>query len=261
MGGLVLVGVAVPVGTVGTSRVRLADRAPLDTDRTLVPLLCHKRTLVEAAGAYSALVRRAATALGLVLVCLVFPPNLGTAAPAAPAAPYEVTLSGAGAGMYPSFSPDVERYAITTTDATDGTVTVSVATTDPSVRVWVNGRPAPDATRTLTGVEAGDEISVFVSHDGTTTTYALVYLPAGFPTLHRVASGGSADTPTPGMVMLTLAKWVQPSPFFETAVDANGVPVYIDSQQAHWTSSGCRTGTTRRRVAGQPSRRGHRGAG
>ena len=38
------------------------------------------------------------------------------------------------------------------------------------------------------------------------------------------------DTPSPGMVMLTLGLWVQPSPFFEAAVDANGVPVYVASQ-------------------------------
>jgi hypothetical protein len=171
-------------------------------------------------------------ALLLMSVPLGFLQSIGAPAPAVEPASYEITVVGAGASMYPSFSEDVERYAITTTDATDGTVTVSVSTTDPSVTVRVNGRAAPGGTRTLSGLEAGDEIAVFVTHDGATETYALVYLPTGFPTLRRDVSAGNQDTPSPGMVMLTLALWVQPSPFFEAAVDANGVPVYVASQQS-----------------------------
>lgn len=128
-----------------------------------------------------------------------------------------LSVSGDGVGMFPAYADDVDRYAITTTTATAGEVTVSATGAEPRI----NGRPAGGPT-TLTGLAAGDEISVLV--DG--RALSLVYLPAEFPALERVRSG-LPDTPTPGHVLLTLGKWVDPGPFFETAVDANGVPVYV----------------------------------
>ncbi len=179
--------------------------------------------------------RRASAAL-LVAGALVAPwlPSGAagsTTVSAAAVTPYEIEVSGTGTGMYPDFDPATERYAVTTTDETDGTVTVSVPSTE-AVDVQVNGRPAPGGSRTLEGLKGGDEISVFVTHAGTTAAYSFVYLPAGFPTLRRDTSVGNADTPSPGLVMLTLAKWLTPSPFFETAVDANGVPAYVSAQQS-----------------------------
>lgn len=170
----------------------------------------------------------------LVLVSACLPlavvSTRGQAAPA-PAAELAVQVSGAGVGMYPAFSSEVERYAITTTGETAGTVTVGVTAVDPSSEVRINGRLAIGGTRTIDGLQPGDEIAVFVSDATTTATYSLVYLPAGFPTLVRNTSSAGSDTPSPGLVMLTLALWVDPSPFFEVAVDANGVPAYVSDQQ------------------------------
>ena len=55
---------------------------------------------------------------------------------------------------------------------------------------------------------------------------------------HAFARHGAVD---PGSV-------AQPSPFFEAAVDANGVPVHVTAR-THWTSSGCPMATTRSRAA------------
>ena len=181
------------------------------------------------ANAYSARVRPLGVALLLLCVCLGATYPVLAAAPAAEVPQHVVHVSGVGVGMYPAFDADVERYAITTTDATDGTVTVTVATSDPSSQVRINGRVAPGGARKVAGLASGDEIAVFVSDGATTATYSLVYLPAGFPTLRRETSGFSADTPSPGMVLLTLGLWVQPSSFFEVAVDVNGVPVHVET--------------------------------
>jgi hypothetical protein len=176
-------------------------------------------------------VRRALLALLSVCLPLVAMSAPGGAA-SAPAAPsVSVQVSGVGVGMYPAFREDVERYAITTTAATAGAVTVGVTASDPTSEVRINGLVAPGGTRTIEGLQPGDEVAVFVSDSAATRTYSLVYLPAGFPTLRRDSSVGS-DTPSPGMVLLTLAVWTQPSPFFEAAVDANGVPVYVAGQQS-----------------------------
>jgi len=174
-------------------------------------------------------VRRVALALVLVCLPIAAVSSQGGAASAPGVVTQLVQVSGVDVGMYPAFREDVARYAITTTEATAGTVTVSVTATDPAGAIRINGQVAPDGTRTIDGLQPGDEIAVFVSGSAPTATYSLVYLPAGFPTLRRDTSGASLDNPSPGMVMLTLALWVQPSPFFETAVDANGVPVYVAS--------------------------------
>ncbi len=144
-------------------------------------------------------------------------------AAAAPAAPVTgLTVTGTEVGMFPAFDPAITRYAVTTTAAT-GDVTVQVAT-EPGATVRVNGAEAPAGTATLSGLEAGEEISVLVDDAGDTTAYSLVYLPAGFPALEAVTSGPV----TPGHVLLTLGLWIVPgAPFFETAVDEHGVPAYV----------------------------------
>ncbi len=147
----------------------------------------------------------------------------GGAAAAAAAVPVTgLTATGTGVGMFPAFDPAITRYAVTTSAETDG-VTVAVAT-EPGATVRVNGVEEPDGTATVSGLEEGDEISVLVDDAAGTTAYSLVYLPAQFPTLEAVTSG----TVTPGHVLLTLGLWVVPgAPFFEAAVDENGVPAYV----------------------------------
>ena len=146
---------------------------------------------------------------------------------AAAAPSHSISVSGTGVVTYPDFDESIERYGITTTAATAGTVTVQVAT---SGTVTVNGRPAPGGTRTVGGLEPGDEIAVFIADGSGTARYSYVYLPAGFPLLERMPAESSAGPLAPGLVLLTLGKWTSPSPFFETAVDANGVPAFVRQQ-------------------------------
>lgn len=135
----------------------------------------------------------------------------------------DIDVHGTGVVTYPAFDPAIQRYGITTTSGTAGTVTVSVAPGGGTVQV--NGRPAPDGQRTLTGLRDGDEISVLVTSGGTTTPYSFVYLPVDFPELQRVELAD--DNPSPGSVMLTLGLFTSPSMYYETAVDPNGVPSFV----------------------------------
>jgi hypothetical protein len=134
-----------------------------------------------------------------------------------------ISVSGAGAAMYPAFSPSVHRYAITTTDATAGTVVVTASTSDASGSVWVDGQPAAGGMKTLTGLVTGDEISVFIKDKAGTAIYSLFYLPVGFPTLTAVTKKPGI---APGDVFLALSDFTGTTPSYETVVDNNGVPVY-----------------------------------
>ena len=148
-----------------------------------------------------------------------------TASPVVDASPsHVVSVSGTGVGMYPEFAADTERYAVTTTEDTGGTVDVTATTTDDRGRVWVDGHLAAGPSTTLTGLKPGDEISVIIEDSAGTATHSLLYLPAGFPTLRAVTRKPGA---APGLVGLTLTQWNQPTPSFETVVDQNGVPVYV----------------------------------
>lgn len=138
-----------------------------------------------------------------------------------------VSVSGAGVGMYPAFDPAVSRYAVTTSAETGGTVTISASTSDPQGTVLVNGRTAPGGQRTVTGLEPGDEVSVLITDAGGTEARSFVYLPDEYPELRRTTPVERLSLVEPGHVLLTLGRYVAPSPFFETAVDANGVPVYV----------------------------------
>lgn len=160
--------------------------------------------------------------LPLLLVPVLVAPSSSAAGPQ-----HVVAVSGAGAATYPAFTSDISRYAITTTEDTGGSVNVQVSTSDTEGRVLVNGRAA-DGPTTVTGLTQGDEISIIIEDDAGVSAYSYIYLPPGFPALQRVpaeAPGG----PSPGLVMLTLGLWTEPSPFFEAAVDANGVPAYVRS--------------------------------
>ncbi len=170
-------------------------------------------------------------ALAAMLMATVVPAVLTGGPSAAVGITHSLVVSGSQVGMFPAFDPGIGRYAITTGAGTGGTVTVTAGTSDPTGVVRVNGRVAPGGTRTLTGLAPGEEISVFVTDSAGTARHSLIYLPSGFPTLARDTTE-SEDTPTPGHVLLTLALWLEPSPFFETAVDVNGVPAMV-SQHAN----------------------------
>jgi len=165
---------------------------------------------------------------GVALAVAALPPSAASAAadadPALSSSALIVLVTGTEASTYPAFDPTVSRYAITTTEETAGTIEVAVATEDPAAVVSVDGAPAPGGRRTVSGLSPGDEVAVFVDDAAGRAAYSFVYLPPGFPSLERV---GASDEPTPGHVLLTLGLWTKPSPFFETAVDANGVPAHV----------------------------------
>lgn len=143
------------------------------------------------------------------------------AAPAARVAPSAIAVSGEGVAMHPAFDPEVQRYAVSTTPDTAGALTVSVQSGGEPVRI--NGSRTRRGTLPVSGLEPGDEVSVIVGEGADATAYALVYLPPGFPTL----AGETSGAVQPGHVLLTLGKWTSPGPFFETAVDRQGVPAYV----------------------------------
>ena len=178
-------------------------------------------------------------------------PAAVAATPAAAPPVHTVTVGGTGTGMYPAFDPDVERYAVTTGPDSGGTLTVTATTSDPAGRILIDGRRDADGTATLSGLEGGDEVSVVIEDAGGRAVHSLVYLPAYFPRLETVV-----DEPgtTAGDVLLTLFNVRQgtgPRPSFETAVDRNGVPRWVEATPAgkvsmdlkpagfggHWTVS------------------------
>ncbi|WP_156393675.1 MULTISPECIES: aryl-sulfate sulfotransferase [unclassified Nocardioides] len=139
---------------------------------------------------------------------------------------HSVSVDGTGVAMYPAFDPSVERYGVTTTAGTEGRVTVTATTSDPRGTVLVNGRPTT-GSRTITGLAEGDEISVIIDDSAGHAVHSLIHLPAGFPTLERTTP--VSDQVTPGHVLLTLSRFTS-GPFFETAVDRNGVPVHVHTE-------------------------------
>lgn len=143
---------------------------------------------------------------------------------------HKVLVSGDGVATYPAFDRSTDRYAVTTSATTDGVVAVTATTSDPAGVVRVDGRPTPGGQRTVTGLEPGDEVAVFVDDADGHAVYTFVYLPEQFPTLERVTPVSAV--PTHKHVLLTLGLWVSPSPFFETAVDANGVPAFVMTNAA-----------------------------
>lgn len=174
--------------------------------------------------------KRAAVLALLVAVCASLCAVVSGSLPsqAAPAPAHTVTVQTAGATMFPGFSPGIGRYAVRPTASTAGTLTVRATTSDPAGSVRVNGRTAVNGAATVTGLEAGEEIAVFIDDAGGTAAYSLIYLPADFPLLERTTP---MDVPTEdGLVLLTLGKWIEFSRFFEIAVDNNGVPAVLRAQ-------------------------------
>src|SRR4051794_22747608 len=154
---------------------------------------------------------------------------LPTTPPALAAAPvHTLTVDGTGVGSYPVFDPAVERYAVTTTPSTGGTLTVHATTSDATGVVRVDGRVARTGTATVTGLGDGDEVSVAIEDSAGTERHSLVYLPAGFPALE---ASGSATGLAPGVVGLTLNPIVSASSRYVTTVDRHGVPTHVVAAQ------------------------------
>lgn len=151
--------------------------------------------------------------------------SASTPAPAAAPA-HTLTISGPGVTTYPDFSPDIERYGITTTDASTGTVQVNATTSDPGGKVYIDGRLAPNGKRTVTGLEPNDEVSVIFEDSAGRATHSAIYLPAG---LHGLKRTGNGPAPTEH-TLLTLGLWGAGTPFFEIAVDDNGVPATVHTE-------------------------------
>ena len=168
--------------------------------------------------------RRGLFVLLVAFVMLVLAPAIRPTG-AAETPVHTLAVSGTGVAMYPAFAAATERYGVTTTDATAGTVVVTASTSDLLGSVWVDGRLAAGGTATVTGLTTGDEISVFIQDSAGTAVHSLVYLPPHFPALSVVGSG----TPAGGHVLLTLSKFTAGTPNFDTAVDRNGVPAYVRS--------------------------------
>ncbi len=166
-----------------------------------------------------------------VLACLA---TVGLSPVAAHSTPrsapkHALSVSGNGVAMYPAFSPSVRRYAITTTDKTAGAVRVTAETTARSGSVWIDGQPAAGGTKRLSGLSSGDEISVFIKDSSGTAVYSLIYLPPGFPTLDVVTKQPGI---APGYVFLTLSDFTGTTPGYDTIVDRNGVPIYVQQESS-----------------------------
>jgi hypothetical protein len=160
----------------------------------------------------------------LAVAATAVPAQPGRAAAVAPPA-HALSVTGDGVGSYPAFDPAVERYAVTTTTATGGAVTVHASTSDPAGVVRVDGRVVPGGTTAVSGLAAGDEISVIFEDSAGTEVHSLIYLPAGFPALEAVAT--SPDV-AQGQIGLTLFALDPQMPRFATTVDRNGVPTHVE---------------------------------
>ena len=155
----------------------------------------------------------------LTTAALQLPP--GGPFPAESAEPASLAVEG-GARIYPAYDPAITRYAVF--PAADGSVRVEVAGGGP---VWFNGAPDADGTATITGLTAGEEISVFLGDGADRRALALYVVPTGFPTLQAELTYAPL---TPGNIALTLDRFDnRSSPRFEAVVDRNGVPAYTRS--------------------------------
>jgi hypothetical protein len=153
------------------------------------------------------------------------PPASGGEAPST----RSVVIGGTEVSTYPEFDPATTRYAVDTSANTAGTLTVTATTSDPDGTITVDGRPADSGDAvTVDGLAEGDEVAVGIDDDGGASTYAFVYLPPTFPQLTVTTAG---EGPEDGSTFLTLNRFAAP-PFFETAVDRNGVPVFVNAVAA-----------------------------
>src|SRR4029079_16741489 len=84
---------------------------------------------------------------------------------------------------------------------------------------------APGGSATVTGLDAGDEVSVVIEDSAGAEVHSLIYLPAGFPALEAVASSPSV---APGEIGLTFLQLNPSGPQHTALVDRNGVPTHVE---------------------------------
>ncbi len=153
--------------------------------------------------------------LGVLACALMVAPLSAPTAGAAPSG-LSIAVGGTDVGVYPAFDPAIHRYAVTTSSATAGTVSVAITGTTGAT---VDGRATQKTT--LTGLNTGDEIGVRANG----SSYSFIYMPAGFPTLKTTTNEPGVQ---PGYVALTLNQFVASStPAYDAIVDRQGVPVWV----------------------------------
>ena len=157
----------------------------------------------------------------LLSVSLLVVPAAGSSE-AAVAPVHDIEVSGTGVGMYPAFSSAVERYGVTTTAATLGSLTIEASTSDPNGVVLFDGVPTPSGTTTVDDLEVGDEVSVMIKDSAGTAVHALVYLPPQFPAMTANVPATAASSTSD--VTLNVSRYALGTPNFEAALDRNGVP-------------------------------------
>ncbi len=131
----------------------------------------------------------------LLVPLLAAPAQAASIAMRADAPVHTLEVAGDGVGSYPAYDPGVERYAVTTTAATGGALTVTATTSDPDGAIYIDGVLDADGTATVTGLGEGDEVAVFIVDAAGTERHSLVYLPAGFPTLEAETTGANRWPP------------------------------------------------------------------
>lgn len=168
---------------------------------------------------------RTAALLALSVGVIATPPVLGSAVTArSEAAPVVrgVTVTGTGVATYPTYSSHEDRFAVRTTAATEGRLTVLASSPDSAATITVDGRPAVNGVPTeVAGLTSGDEVSVAITDSAGATRQSWVYLPAGFP---AVTTTGDQSNAAAQNVALTLAA---DADTFETVVDLSGVPRHV----------------------------------
>jgi hypothetical protein len=160
--------------------------------------------------------------LGLLLVMALVPLTLvPSGADAAGASGHDVAIAGTGVEVYPAYADDIKQYAIRTTDST-GDLTVTVRGVQPDATVEVDGRPAAaDEPVTLSGLEPGDRIQVYIDDDCCRPSrQTWIYLPPGFP---RITTEGPA---TGDPVFVGLASFLSATSY-ATVLDRRGVPLWV----------------------------------
>jgi len=163
---------------------------------------------------------------GLMATTAMVAASLGLPAPA-PAVNQparSVTVEGPGTSLQPSYDAQTRRFGVGTGPDTDGTLTVTASTADPQGSVLVDGHPVPNgAATTVERLSPGDEVNVQITDAAGTGNQSFVYLPPGFPRIRPETQGTGPDD---GMVLVGLASYLSDTTY-QTALDRNGVPVYV----------------------------------
>lgn len=120
---------------------------------------------------------------------------LTVAHPPAIAAPPEhsLTVSGTGVSTYPTFAPDIERYAVA--GAAGAQLRVQATTSDPDGQVLVDGVPQGASADVVVTGEPGEEVSVIFDDVDGRVAHSLFLLPDGFPTLEAETVDGAELDP------------------------------------------------------------------